>query len=148
MILAIATALTLAVSPAPADIIHEDDPRWDCRTMGNMICGPGATYPDDVTETVEPHVPHDVAKAEYERAVTIPAPAPVYAPTPVLINNDLTRSNAWALFDAVNAFDLLPNDYVRVSYLTTTTVPITPTQDTIVVWDNAGLHHVFTITTR
>ena len=21
-------------------IIYEDDPRWDCRTMGNRICGP------------------------------------------------------------------------------------------------------------
>ena len=21
-------------------IIMEDDPRWDCRTMGNRICGP------------------------------------------------------------------------------------------------------------
>jgi len=22
-------------------IIDEDDPRWDCRTMGNLICGAG-----------------------------------------------------------------------------------------------------------
>lgn len=21
------------------DVIQEDDPRWDCRTMGNRICG-------------------------------------------------------------------------------------------------------------
>lgn len=21
--------------------LHEDDPGWDCHTMGNMICGPG-----------------------------------------------------------------------------------------------------------
>lgn len=20
-------------------VIHEDDPRWDCRTMGNRVCG-------------------------------------------------------------------------------------------------------------
>ena len=25
--------------PPPADVIHEDDPRWDCRTMGNRVCG-------------------------------------------------------------------------------------------------------------
>lgn len=25
------------------DEITEDDPRWDCRTMGNRICGPGLT---------------------------------------------------------------------------------------------------------
>lgn len=23
-----------------AVVIEEDDPRWDCRTMGNRICGP------------------------------------------------------------------------------------------------------------
>lgn len=22
------------------DLIEEDDPRWDCHTMGNRICGP------------------------------------------------------------------------------------------------------------
>jgi hypothetical protein len=21
-------------------VIHEDDPRWDCATMGNLVCGP------------------------------------------------------------------------------------------------------------
>ena len=25
----------------PTTVITEDDPRWDCRTMGNQICGPG-----------------------------------------------------------------------------------------------------------
>lgn len=24
--------------------VNEDDPGWDCRTMGNGVCGPGATY--------------------------------------------------------------------------------------------------------
>lgn len=24
---------------APDEVIYEDDPRWDCTTMGNMICG-------------------------------------------------------------------------------------------------------------
>lgn len=27
--------------PSPAhSVIHEDDPGWDCATMGNKICGP------------------------------------------------------------------------------------------------------------
>ena len=26
-------------SPKQADRIEEDDPRWDCRTMGNRVCG-------------------------------------------------------------------------------------------------------------
>ena len=25
--------------PTPTTVITEDDPRWDCRTMGNQICG-------------------------------------------------------------------------------------------------------------
>ena len=25
--------------------ITEDDPRWDCRTMGNKVCGPDAEKP-------------------------------------------------------------------------------------------------------
>lgn len=33
----------LAASPAsaqPGTAITEDDPRWDCRTMGDHVCGP------------------------------------------------------------------------------------------------------------
>ena len=42
------TALTLTVliggcsvseSPKSSERIEEDDPRWDCATMGNRICG-------------------------------------------------------------------------------------------------------------
>jgi len=29
-----------STSPAPAQVIHEDDPGWDCATMGNLTCGP------------------------------------------------------------------------------------------------------------
>lgn len=31
---------TATESPSFSGIITEDDPRWDCRTMGNLICGP------------------------------------------------------------------------------------------------------------
>ena len=35
-----ATTPQPADEPSPADaVIEEDDPRWDCRTMGNRICG-------------------------------------------------------------------------------------------------------------
>lgn len=27
-------------------VCYEDEPCWDCRTMGNLICGPGAKLPD------------------------------------------------------------------------------------------------------
>jgi hypothetical protein len=26
--------------PSADEIVTEDDPRWDCETMGNRICGP------------------------------------------------------------------------------------------------------------
>lgn len=28
------------------EVIHEDDPRWDCHTMGNRTCGLGHYHPD------------------------------------------------------------------------------------------------------
>jgi hypothetical protein len=31
---------------APTVTIEEDSPQWDCRTMGNLQCGPGAVRPD------------------------------------------------------------------------------------------------------
>jgi hypothetical protein len=33
------------VSAQQGNKITEDDPRWDCRTMGNKICGPNASKP-------------------------------------------------------------------------------------------------------
>jgi hypothetical protein len=42
----LAAAIVFAMSPhqlSPVDtttVIQEDDPRWDCRTMGNLVCGP------------------------------------------------------------------------------------------------------------
>lgn len=44
----IATSLALSVMAPSCDpvrhdrivAVEEDDPRWDCRTMGNRICGP------------------------------------------------------------------------------------------------------------
>lgn len=35
--------------PAPTEHIDEDDPRWDCATMGNRVCGPTATSTATVT---------------------------------------------------------------------------------------------------
>ncbi|MFC8640106.1 hypothetical protein ACFUC2_05020 [[Kitasatospora] papulosa] len=28
--------------------VEEDESGWDCRTMGNRVCGPAAGYPGDV----------------------------------------------------------------------------------------------------
>lgn len=30
------------VAPATTIPLQEDDPGWDCHTMGNRVCGPGA----------------------------------------------------------------------------------------------------------
>lgn len=36
-------ATPLPAATAPTATIYEDDPRWDCRTMGNQVCGPDST---------------------------------------------------------------------------------------------------------
>lgn len=33
-------APAVATTPAPAPIIQEDSPLWNCETMGNLVCGP------------------------------------------------------------------------------------------------------------
>lgn len=38
-IAAIMTALMMFFSPITGDVIYEDDPRWNCATMGNGVCG-------------------------------------------------------------------------------------------------------------
>lgn len=37
VIVAVLSAITIPAVPH----IEEDNPMWDCRTMGNHICGPG-----------------------------------------------------------------------------------------------------------
>lgn len=39
-----------ALTPEP-EVIQEDDPRWDCATMGNKVCGPVADTPAPPAET-------------------------------------------------------------------------------------------------
>ncbi len=45
-----AAAIAMAHPQAPADTtvvtVAEDDPAFDCRTMGNLRCGIGAVLPD------------------------------------------------------------------------------------------------------
>lgn len=48
-----ATTVTLVPQVRLPHRISEDDPRWDCRTMGNRICGPNAKLPDG--SSVGPH---------------------------------------------------------------------------------------------
>ena len=39
--------------PAPAPIIEEDEPGWDCETMGNGVCGPAADTGDVADQPTE-----------------------------------------------------------------------------------------------
>lgn len=42
VILALLILAATMIDPLPVDgTIMEDDPRWQCHTMGNLICGPG-----------------------------------------------------------------------------------------------------------
>lgn len=45
LIYTISILLVLAMSTVAQERITEDDPRWDCRTMGNKICGPDSHKP-------------------------------------------------------------------------------------------------------
>jgi hypothetical protein len=38
----VSAALLAATLAGCGPAITEDDPRWDCRTMGNLICGPAS----------------------------------------------------------------------------------------------------------
>lgn len=40
MVGAVALSINTLSASAGQEIIHEDDPRWDCRIHGNQICGP------------------------------------------------------------------------------------------------------------
>ncbi len=41
----LAAALTSGCTSAGTSAtIQEDEPGWDCKTMGNMICGPVSNY--------------------------------------------------------------------------------------------------------
>jgi hypothetical protein len=47
MLVAYCGLMLAACEPPPpthgkqVEVIHEDDPRWDCHTMGNRVCGKG-----------------------------------------------------------------------------------------------------------
>lgn len=41
--LAFASGCSSTTRPPVPTVITEDDPRWDCETMGNRICGPTTT---------------------------------------------------------------------------------------------------------
>lgn len=56
------------------------------------------------------------------------------------------EAQAWALFDAVNASDLLPDTSSTVTFSGHSTTAYPLTADTITVWDLNGNHYQFTIT--
>lgn len=33
--------IAASLEPTVGNHIHEDDPNWNCQTMGNLICGSG-----------------------------------------------------------------------------------------------------------
>jgi len=41
------------VEPLSVQRVEEDDPRWDCRTMGNRVCGAPAPIADAVVYSGE-----------------------------------------------------------------------------------------------
>ena len=61
VLLAAATIVMAHPQLAPIDrtttVVLEDSPQWDCRTMGNQLCGVGAVLPDG-----SPAVPGDYSQ--------------------------------------------------------------------------------------
>lgn len=49
-------ATTTTTTTVPPAVCHEDEPCWDCETMGNRICGPTVAPPP--THSHEPVPPH------------------------------------------------------------------------------------------
>ena len=39
-IIAVFAMPATSTTPKVVEVIEEDDPRWDCATMGNKVCGP------------------------------------------------------------------------------------------------------------
>ncbi len=44
---------TTTTTEPPAAVCQEDEPCWDCETMGNWICGPITTPPSDDSHPIE-----------------------------------------------------------------------------------------------
>lgn len=65
----------------PADPIEEDEPGWDCATMGNQDCGtpatPPVTIPKPQAPKMAPAAPQQPVPAP---VVPVPAPQPVDTP--------------------------------------------------------------------
>ncbi len=49
------TTTTTTVPPDEPAVCHEDEPCWDCETMGNRICGPTTEPPPAHTGEPPPH---------------------------------------------------------------------------------------------
>lgn len=64
-IVAVFTVPALRTTPDRAERIEEDDPRWDCATMGNKVCGPTSEQRASFAEANCPLGTVAVAAPEY-----------------------------------------------------------------------------------
>lgn len=84
------TASTPAPVAAPLDTItapcEEDEPCWDCATMGNLTCGPVADQQLPISATDNTPAPQPVA-------APVAAPQPIKAPAPAPVATKPTATH-------------------------------------------------------
>lgn len=110
-----------------------------------------STEPAPVAPVTAPAPPAPVVDAAPvtvvpETGQTVPvATAAVYPELSTASLASLDAGTAWALFDATDAASLLPASASTVTYMGGSYTPLTPTADTIVVWDAYGVFYLFQI---
>ncbi len=97
---------------AKLETIMEDDPRWDCETMGNLICGPIPPVTTSTTVAPEPYSGPDSATST------------TLATTPTTLQDDDQTSPP-------DEADWTPPTTLPWAEVTTTTVPPTTTTTTL-----------------
>ena len=87
---------------------QEDDPCWDCKTMGNKVCGPAKA----------------VSPSPAPTALVVPTPAPLKAAPETPETPETPEATALLMKEAVrfNHYEYIPRDeYTTVTYLGRTT---------------------------
>ena len=104
----------------PAKECQEDEPCWDCHTMGNKVCGPD--QPTKVTAKPKANPAPRVAPVQ-------PSTAPVQASQPTASTQDFTAA-LYTEAARYNHYNYIPRDeYTSVTYLGTSTVDRTNGDD-------------------
>ena len=119
-----ATVTTPTATATPTATCQEDEPCWDCATMGNKVCGPvvTATPTPTPTETVAPvDAGTDVTEVAPEQPVLVPI-APVAPYVPPVVAKPIPQPTVTVVGSPV----IDPKPVVTTAPTVTATKPIAP----------------------